>query len=1002
MPELSTHGVICVAEERDGTLWFGGIDGLIRYNGMSAEWIPFDKELKSLIGVDPSREARCMSLLCMPDGGLVAVIDSVLCHFKQGQWTVLLDKLGSPGYQTRLVPAPDGTVWLLSKDVLRQFSADLSRHAEIIRASKAERLSSFCFDGTGDAWVVKSRPLKWAECIHIPIIEGRPREETQWSTYPIAVETPGRESSLCAGPRGNIWYVDNRLRVGVRSLDPGTGRWTTRNTQQAKNSYFYLFKDSAGILWASGYGSLLSIAETSSRFFDRAELRLPAFPFSVFEASDGTWWVITRGGPVYRMQPDSQQWKTYAGLQYDCETTDGTQWFRTVNSHAVAYDPDTGRWLEYMKEDGLPDLLNSIHTSSHGLVWAVGRHEGEAAWSVFDGKKWHRYRHSAVALGIYRDGILEASDGTMWIGLAGDPLPGSENAGGALQLEVKSGAPYLLRHHASPGFPYGMSCLAQTPDGTIWLGAPTVYQYKPEHDESARPVDGLPGVFTPDMAVDAKGELWVTKGFFGVYRRVGDGWQRFTASEGLDGNLFTDLLPLQDGTLLVASDRGISRFDEMARPAPVFSGDFAMALRGGSMRQSKDGALWFNFSENDPRSPRVLMNLKPSERFCSVRYRPDSHPPETVLTEHPDQVDSEGNMHISWAGHDAWAHTPTERLCFSWRMDGREWSPFTRETGRTFLGIKSGRHVLEIRARDHDFNIDPTPARTMFTVARPVWQRPWVILLVVLALGGLVTIAWILIYYHDKGLKLRAQYLEEMDQVKTSFYTNLSHELRTPLSVMQGPLEHLLQLEKDEIKIRFLHLIKRSSDRVSNLMGQMLDFRKLEQGKMQMNCSEGDFAVHVREAVELLKPMAQKQHVACEMNLDEPCIGLLDPDKLRKIVTNLAGNAIKYTSEGGRIVVSLNRMMRDVETVALVIEDNGAGIGPQDLEHIFDRFYRVSDHSMVEGSGIGLNLTKELVELWGGTIRVESPVHDDASRPGARFTVELPQSGQDHGEKGFC
>jgi signal transduction histidine kinase/ligand-binding sensor domain-containing protein len=992
MTALSGRGVLCVDEAQDGALWFGGVGGLLRYDGMQVEWMPFDERLKAAIGMERNRRPWCRSVLCMRDGSLLAVLETTLLEWRDGVWRILQGGLGSVEYNTHLVHGDGGVVWLLESQGLWRFGADLRRPAAVIRAKPEERAVAFCPDGKGGAWVVMERPQAATELIHIPFQEGHPLAPEAWNRYPIDGSGYSREASICAGPEGRLWFVDSKGDGKVRAFDPGCGTWEAVDNPTAQTGFFSLFKDRYGTLWAGGSGALLAIRNGACDFFSSVALGLPSVPVSVFEAENGWWWVILRGGYVYRLDPGQDQWRTYHNLHFECESAEGAQWFMRQDRHVVSYEPDKGRWLEYTTQDGLIDFVLSLHASRHGLIWAVGSHQGRAAFSVFDGKQWRIFRHPEFALLIGKGAVYEASDGSMWFGAAGDKLRASSEGGGALQYEVRSGQPHVLKQHRRPALPYAISRFAQTPDGALWLGAPQLFRYRPDTEEPVTFIPELPSVYTYDMATDAKGGLWVAKGLFGIFHKTGDGWQQYSEGAGLCGKLFVSLLLLQDRTLLAASERGVSRFDGEGWTGAVFSEDFGLSSRGGSMRQSRDGALWFNFSDKDARSSRTAMNLASEGRFCTVRYRADTRPPETAIDEHVGRVDSEGNIYVSWSGVDPWANTRADNLQFSWRLSGGAWSPFSRQTGRTFLGLRSGDYLLEVRARDHDFNTDPTPARSRFTVALPVWRRPWFVALMLLLIGGTVAFIWTLFYYRDRRFKDRTKQLEEIDQMKTGFFTNISHELNTPLHVVKGALQRLASPEGKEEGDFLLTMALRNVDRMTLLTSQLLDFGKLEQGRMRIEPVNGDYSKLLYECLESIQPLAAAHHVTLSWEGGKPCQGWFDPEKLKMIVSNLVGNAIKYTPAQGavRVVLETDEQRPGGRALSLTVEDTGRGIAPEHLPHVFERFYRSPEKRIIDGSGIGLNLVKELVDLWGGELRAESPICPDLERPGTRFTVWLP------------
>lgn len=990
MEDLSDLGVLSMDEAADGSLWFGCIGGLVRYDGIGIEHVPFDEGLLSRIAHDRNRKPWGWSVLCLRYGGVLAVVDAGLVRWGDNGWDVIIRDLGSAQFETRMEQASDGTVWLLTSDGLWHFSEDLSEMDCVLRARGDQILTSFCRDPRGDVWVVMNASGESSSLIHIPLEDGRPREEQDWRSYPIDVDVPGRESSVCSGADGKIWLVDNNLKNPVRSLDPQNGQWETMQHPNSPVGYYSLKKDREGRLWGGGAGFLHLIQEAGGGFYSASGLGLPSSPLTLYETAEGSWWVIGRSGHVYTLDMGSNQWLTYVKLHFECDSPDGKQWFIGGNRRIRVHDPDAGTWAEYQLRDGTIDHPRSLHVSSRGLVWAVGSHEGRAAFCIFNGAGWIRHELPGFALMINGGGTFEAADGTLWFGAAGGQM-NTTAFGGALQYEVTpEGDMRLLKHHASPKLQNIVTRFAQTPDGTLWLGSARIHRYDVESG-AKQIVSELPNVFTYDLVADHNHALWAAKGLFGVYRKDDSGWRNYSDDEGLAGKFVVDLLPLRDGTLLAATDRGVSRFDGVSWAGRFLPDDFGMASRGGNMRQSQDGTVWLNFTRQDTRSPRVAMNIGGSGQFCTVRYKPDSTAPETFIGEHLEQVDAAGNIHVFWSGKDPWLNTPTDELYYSWRLNGGEWSPFSSKTERTFLALDSGRHTLEVRARDRDFNMDPTPALSRFTVVPPVWRQGWFIGMVLVIVLGTATFVWMLVYFHEKRLKDRARHLQEIDQIKTGFFTNISHELNTPLTSILIPLERIVKNENDAEKKKMLELVQRNAKRVAILVGQLIDFRKLEQGKVTVEVVEGDIVAHVRNTLELLQPIAQSRHVVCRMEGLPECRGWFDPEKLEKITRNLAGNAIKYTPVNGEVRIELGEEpgATGQRILVLTVEDTGMGIAPEHLKHVFERFYRVPEKSIVDGSGIGLNLTKDLVELQGGEILAESPIHPREEAPGSRFRVRL-------------
>ncbi|HEX8529465.1 MAG TPA: ATP-binding protein, partial [Cytophagales bacterium] len=235
----------------------------------------------------------------------------------------------------------------------------------------------------------------------------------------------------------------------------------------------------------------------------------------------------------------------------------------------------------------------------------------------------------------------------------------------------------------------------------------------------------------------------------------------------------------------------------------------------------------------------------------------------------------------------------------------------------------------------------------------------------------------------------QADRLREMDATKSRFFTNITHEFRTPLTLMLGPAEQVLA-RTGELETRLqVGLLHRNAQRLLRLINQLLDLSKLEAGKMELDLAPGDLLELVRGTLQAFESMAAQQGVSLHLDAGaEPLPMALDRDKLEKILYNLFSNAVKFTGAGGTVRVRVaRREAAGSPWVELAVEDTGAGVPAAKLPYLFDRFYQAdaSDARAQEGTGIGLALTKELVELHGGAIHLHS-----TEGAGTTVTVRLP------------
>ena len=251
-------------------------------------------------------------------------------------------------------------------------------------------------------------------------------------------------------------------------------------------------------------------------------------------------------------------------------------------------------------------------------------------------------------------------------------------------------------------------------------------------------------------------------------------------------------------------------------------------------------------------------------------------------------------------------------------------------------------------------------------------------------LGGVIIALLIgLIVYIYRTIILRRELEEQATNAKLQFFTNISHELRTPLTLIAAPIEHIVNdgnLTKQQRNM--LQIVEKNVSILMRLVNEILDFRKIQNKKMELTLSEFELTHYLKERVSTFESIATKRKIKVELITPAPIRLCADIYKVERICYNLLSNALKYTSEGGSITI---KAKSTDETVEICIKDTGKGIAKEDIKHIFDRFYQVKN-SNKDGTGIGLAIVKAFTELQGGTAKVESEVGK-----GSEFTITLPK-----------
>ena len=346
-----------------------------------------------------------------------------------------------------------------------------------------------------------------------------------------------------------------------------------------------------------------------------------------------------------------------------------------------------------------------------------------------------------------------------------------------------------------------------------------------------------------------------------------------------------------------------------------------------------------------------------------------------------------------------------ERNQYAYMLEGfdQNWVFVGNKRDVTYTNLDPGRYVFRVKGSNNDGIWNETSASIAITIPPPPWKSWWAYILYVLATGIAVYAAWhatltrARIRNELKMKSFEAQKFQEIDQLKSRFFANISHEFRTPLTLILGPIERLQKRIRDKQSKNDLSLMRKHTKRILNLVSQLLDLSKLEARRMKLHTSFQNIVPLLKGVVESFSSLAETNKINLTFKSNPRAINVYyEKDVIVKILTNLLSNALKFTAAGGRVSIDVQTLFGDEQSNAGYIEfsivDTGIGIAPERLPKIFNRFYQVdsSETREHEGTGIGLSLTKELVELHKGTIAVDSIMDSETT-----FTVRIPL-GKDH------
>ena len=317
----------------------------------------------------------------------------------------------------------------------------------------------------------------------------------------------------------------------------------------------------------------------------------------------------------------------------------------------------------------------------------------------------------------------------------------------------------------------------------------------------------------------------------------------------------------------------------------------------------------------------------------------------------------------------------------------------TQDRSATYTNLDPGSYTFMVKATNADGIWSDTPTTLSFEILPPFWKTWWAYSFYMIAFIGLIyglIRAFIIrerLKANLKLEKLETQKIQEINTMRTRFFTNISHEFRTPLTLISGPVNDLLKDAKNLKLKEGLGIVLRNTQRLKRLIDQLLDLSKLEVSTLRLNNKEQDLTELLRVATISFHSLAEKNEIQYKTHLpSEPLWVNIDGEKLEMILYNLLSNALKFTPEKGRVEVNVKlekKAFKDL--LRFEVTDTGPGLEEHEKERIFDRFYRAEQDGHTEGTGIGLALSRELAELMGGTIEVAGE-----KNKGSTFALMLP------------
>ena len=330
---------------------------------------------------------------------------------------------------------------------------------------------------------------------------------------------------------------------------------------------------------------------------------------------------------------------------------------------------------------------------------------------------------------------------------------------------------------------------------------------------------------------------------------------------------------------------------------------------------------------------------------------------------------------------------------FAVKMEGfeDEWREIGSQNTTTYTNLAAGEYSFNVKSKTDDGEWNETKiAKVYISILPPYWRTWWayilyfILVVIVLVISQRYYLGWVQMKNKLALEQLQREHEDKLHKAKQRFFTNISHEIRTPLTLILGPLNNLLKSDLDITKNTQLSTIKSNANRLLHLVNELLDFRKLEEGRVKLQVTQSNIVDFTNEIFLNFSQQGIIRNIDCQFEkTDKQIIAWFDKIQMEKVIFNLLSNAFKFCKEGDRIKV---RVKKDANFVNITVSDSGQGIQKDKLQTIFERFYQKEENThQAQGFGIGLSIAKDIIELHSGRIEVSSKLGK-----GSVFTILVP------------
>lgn len=994
-PDLFTNNnILCLADDADHNIWIGTLSGINIFNKETGKIKKANYPGTGLNTISCLLVSRDNTVWVGSDVGLYrynAQTDSMMLYAGENTDHVL------PVVAIKsLIEDSDGDIWIGTwSDGLFRYSPSENTFYSYPRMNNRNSAHVIYEDSRKNIWIGA-----WEGGL-IQLHQPKDMENVSWTTY---LHSPAIVSSLsdnfvydiCEDVNTNSLWVGTRSGLSIMQYDSPGKFINYKPTQSpnyiACNEINTIRRDNFGNIWIGSIGGGVFMTSTHK----------PDFTLYRFDLIDDD--IPTHTVRTILVDNEQFVWLgigTYGVARHDRKT-----------NKLIFYS----RIPEFSEVKSMPSVYSILQRRGSGEIW-LGTYDG----GLYVYKKGEKVKHydtgnSDFVRHVCVTSLLEDSYGNCWVGTRSGLGVKRSDGSGHLFTNVYAGETGL-------NWIYVRDIIEDT-NGDIWL-ATTNYGIvriagnvnNPDGLRYFSYTTGNNKISTKNTLcqyVDSRGRLWVGTEGHGLflYDRANDVFLPKTLCYNLPGDVVGSIEEDGQGHLWLGTNAGLVRLivNDSASEATVRIYTSADGLQGNDFIAgssfNKNGQLFFGgykgyntfypdrLNELQTKVPFAITDIKIFNR--SFKDLDDNlqkriSPKTPTFTEKIELPYKYNNFSIEFA---SLTYKNPELNKYAYRLDGfdKEWQNIDATRHFAYYNnLKSGTYIFLLKATNENGVWSGQIRKMTVVILPPFWATWWAYLIY----AAVTTLIIIVAYRTTKNRmvlenslqlqKMEQAKAEELNHSKLQFFTNITHELLTPLTIISASV--------DELKIQapqfaaIYPIINNNIQRLIRLLQQILEFRKAETGNLRLRVSQGDIVAFVKNEAESFQPLIKKHKLHFSMVCESDSIpGYFDTDKLDKILYNLFSNAAKYNKKGGFIQVNLSYAPDSTDSVVIQIKDNGEGISEEQQKTLFKRFYE-GDYRKFNtiGTGIGLSLVKDLVQLHGGNIQVESKVNE-----GTTFVLTIP------------